>query len=307
MKREEFYYLSADKKTQIHAVEWKPEGEIKGIIQIIHGVTEHILRYEECAKFFTEKGFVVVGNDHIGHGESIAPNTEPMYFGKDGSWNFVVRDMKKCMELTKQKYINTPYYMIGFSLGSFVLRTYLIDYNNDKIDGAVIIGTGDISKIEANIAMYMANKEAKKVGEEHTSPVIKQLTFDTYNKKFKPNKTDFDWLCASEEQLDKYIKDSKRGKALSAGLFRELLYGMKYTSDIKNMKKMNKELPVIFLSGDKDPVGKEGNGVIKTLKKFEKIGMKNAKIKLYAGLRHDILHEDSRYKIYTDIYKWIIE
>ena len=305
MIKNEFYYPSADGKTQIHAVEWKPETEIKGVIQITHGVTEYILRYENFAEFFTQKGFVVVGNDHLGHGQSIAPNGKPMYFGPNGSWNFVVKDIDTCKQMTKKKYPNVPYMILGFSLGSFLVRTYLIDYAQEPLDGAIIMGTGYIPNFKIAIAKMMANKEAKKVGEENTSPVIKSLTFETYNKLFKPNRTAFDWLCSNEEALDEYIKDPLRGEDYSAGLFREMLTGMQYTADLKNIQKMNKKIPIFLLSGDKDPVGEFGKGVIKTHEIFKKAGIEDVEIKLYPNLRHDILHEKCKDTIYNDIYLWL--
>ncbi len=305
MIKNEFYYPSADGKTQIHAVEWKPETEIKGVIQIAHGVTEYILRYENFAEFFTQKGFVVVGNDHLGHGQSIAPNGKPMYFGPNGSWNFVVKDIDTCKQMTKKKYPNVPYMILGFSLGSFLVRTYLIDYAQEPLDGAIIMGTGYIPNFKIAIAKMMANKEAKKVGEENTSPLIKSLTFETYNKLFKPNRTAFDWLCSNEEALDEYIKDPLRGENYSAGLFREMLTGMQYTAELKNIQKMNKKMPIFLLSGDKDPVGEFGKGVIKTHEIFKKAGIEDVEIKLYQNLRHDILHEKCKDTIYNDIYLWL--
>lgn len=304
MIKNEFYYSSADEKTRIHAVEWKPEKEIIGVIQIAHGVTEHILRYEHFAEFFTQKGFVVVGNDHIGHGTSIAPNSKPMYFGPKNSWNFVVKDIETCKKMIKKKYPDIPYILLGFSLGSFLLRTYLIDYAKEALDGAIIMGTGYIPDFKIAIAKMMANKEAKKVGEENTSPVIKSLTFENYNKLFKPNRTECDWLCSNEEALDEYLKDPLRGENYSAGLFRELLSGMQYTSNLKNIERMNKRIPILLLSGDKDPVGDFGKGVIKTFDIFRKSGIENVDIKLYQNVRHDILHEKCRDTIYNDIYEW---
>lgn len=304
MNKNEFYYLSADGKTQIHAVEWIPDEKPKAILQIAHGVTEYILRYEQFAEYLVEKGIMVVGNDHLGHGKSIAKDSEPMYFGPTGSWKWAVEDMYTCTKMIKEKYPEIPYYMLGFSLGSFLLRTYLIEYPK-AIDAAIIMGTGETSPVQIALAKFIANKEAKKVGENHTSPMIKKLTFDTYNKFFAPNRTDYDWLCSDNEGLDEYIADPMRGGNLSAGLFREMLSGMKFTSEIKNLKKMNLDTPILFISGDEDPVGEKGKGVIKAYHKFQNIGMKDVEIKLYPKLRHDILHEKCKKEIYEYVYNWI--
>lgn len=304
MNKNEFYYLSADGKTQIHAVEWIPDEKPKAILQIAHGVTEYILMYEQFAEYLVEKGIMVVGNDHLGHGKSIAKDSEPMYFGPTGSWKWAVEDMYTCTKMIKEKYPEIPYYMLGFSLGSFLLRTYLIEYPK-AIDAAIIMGTGETPPVQIALAKFIANKEAKKVGENHTSPMIKKLTFDTYNKFFAPNRTDYDWLCSDNEGLDEYIADPMRGGNLSAGLFREMLSGMKFTSEIKNLKKMNLDTPILFISGDEDPVGEKGKGVIKAYHKFQNIGMKDVEIKLYPKLRHDILHEKCKKEIYEYVYNWI--
>lgn len=304
MNKNEFYYLSADGKTQIHAVEWIPDEKPKAILQIAHGVTEYILRYEQFAEYLVKKGIMVVGNDHLGHGKSIAKDSEPMYFGPTGSWKWAVEDMYTCTKMIKEKYPEIPYYMLGFSLGSFLLRTYLIEYPGIA-DAAIIMGTGETPPVQIALAKFIANKEAKKVGENHTSPMIKKLTFDTYNKFFAPNRTDYDWLCSDNEGLDEYIADPMRGGNLSAGLFREMLSGMKFTSEIKNLKKMNLNTPILFISGDEDPVGEKGKGVIKAYHKFQDIGMKDVEIKLYPKLRHDILHEKCKKEIYEYVYNWI--
>ena len=304
MNKNEFYYLSADGKTQIHAVEWIPDEKPKAILQIAHGFTEYILRYEQFAEYLVKKGIMVVGNDHLGHGKSIAKDSEPMYFGPTGSWKWAVEDMYTCTKMIKEKYPEIPYYMLGFSLGSFLLRTYLIEYPGIA-DAAIIMGTGETPPVQIALAKFIANKEAKKVGENHTSPMIKKLTFDTYNKFFAPNRTDYDWLCSDNEGLDEYIADQMRGGNLSAGLFREMLSGMKFTSEIKNLKKMNLNTTILFIYGDEDPVGEKGKGVIKAYHKFQDIGMKDVEIKLYPKLRHDILHEKCKKEIYEYVYNWI--
>ena len=151
----------------------------------------------------------------------------------------------------------------------------------------------------------MANSEVKKHGDSAFTDKIDDLTFGTYNKKFKPNRTKLDWLCGNEEALDKYLEDVNRGESFSAGLFRELLSGMMYDRDIENIKKMNEDLPVLFLSGDNDPVGDFGKGVKTAYSDFKKAGIKNLDIKLYPGLRHDILNEKNKEDVYNDVFDWL--
>ena len=306
MKKEEFNYLSSDGKTMIHAVKWIPSGEVKMVLQISHGVTEHILRYEKFANYFSLRGILVVGNDHLGHGSSIIPNAQPMYFGSVGSWNKVVEDIEKCREIISSQYSGIPYCLLGFSLGSFAVRTHLIDYPG-RVDMCILIGTGQTPNLSIKLAKFMANKEAKKYGEQFSSPVIRQLTFGTYNKMFAPNRTEFDWLCSNEESIDEYINDPLRGDSMSSGLFREMLTGMEYTAKLENMKKMDRTMPILLLSGSKDPVGDCGKGVIKTVKSLKKAEIQDITFKIYPDLRHDILNEKDNKEIYEDIYKWLNE
>lgn len=305
MKKNELFFLSADNKTNIHMVIWEPENKPVGVVQIVHGVTEHIMRYEEMADFFTDRDVAVVGIDLLGHGLSTNNGEKKMYFGPAGSWNYVVKDIDECYRHVKELYPDVPYTMLGFSLGSFLARTYLINYPGN-VDAAILVGTGYNSDIEVALAKSIVKKEAKKYGEDVATDKIKELTFDTYNKKFKPNRTDYDWLCLSNTMLDQYIADELRGGVMSVGLFREMLDGIKYTCNIKNMKRMNINNPILFLSGTMDPVGNFGKGVEQVVKAFKKVGVNECFLKMYDNLRHDILHEDERLTIYEDIYSWLL-
>lgn len=300
MKREEFYYLSADKKTKIHAVEWLPETEPVAILQIAHGITEHILRYEKTAEYFTEKGIAVVGNDHLGHGTSVFERSDFMYCRK---WDDLVEDVHTLQEMQRKKYPRIPYYMLGFSLGSFVVRNYISKYPG-KTDAAILMGTGMTPAFQLALASMLVKKEAKKIGEKNSSPMIQQLSFETYNKHFKPNQTKCDWLCKDREGLEDYFNDELCGDCISAGLFREMLHGMEITGKRSTIEQMKKELPVLLLSGDEDPVGEQGKGVTRVLKTFERAGIKQVSMKLYPG-RHDILHEACKDTVVQDIEEWI--
>lgn len=304
MLKEELTYKSDDKKTNIHSVKWIPEGEVKGIIQIVHGMTEHILRYEEFAEYFTEKGYVVVGIDLIGHGTSIAKDSKPMYFGPIGSWKHVVKDVLKCRNMTQKEYPNVPIYLVGFSLGSFVVRTYMIKMKH-RVDGIILIGTGQKSSIELALAKMMVKKEIKKIGEDNTNDVIRKLSLESYNKYFKPNRTYCDWLLANEEALDEYINDELCGDSISAGLFYEMINAMIYTGNKKNIAKMDMDIPILLLSGEDDPVGDFGKGIDMVYKLFNKVGAKSVEKKLYQGMRHDILREKDKENVYNDIINWI--
>lgn len=304
MTKKEFYFLSADKKTNIHAVEWIPDEEPRAILQISHGVTEHILCYEEFAEYFTERGFVVAGNDHIGHGTSITKGATPMYFGPDGSWFWAAEDLYTCREHLKKRHGELPCIIMGLSLGSFLARSCAI-HHPGMADGLVLAGTGQSAAWQLSMIRWIVKIIAKKSGDDSTTPLIQNLSFGTYNKQFAPNETDFDWLCASREGLRNYIDDPLRGEKMSAGLFREMLNGMIFTGDLENQKKMDKSNPILLISGEDDPVGERGKGVYRTLQSLSKAGVKDVTIKIYPDMRHDIFLETKRYDIFHYIHLWI--
>ena len=304
MVRNEFTFLSADGKTPIHAVEWLPEGQVRAVLQISHGVAEYILRYEPFAEYLTARGFAVVGHDHLGHGQSVAEGSARLYFGPKGSWNWVVDDIDRRRNLAKEKFPQVPYFLLGHSMGSFLARTYLIRYPG-AVDAVVIMGTGQMPPAVIAGGMAVAAEEARRVGEDQVSPLVDKLSFDAYNKRFAPNRTGFDWLSLNQDNVDRYIADPLCGGNASTGLFREMLGGLSFIAKPQNLKRMNLNIPVLFISGEMDPVGDCGKGVQRAYESFRKAGVRDVSLKLYPELRHEILNETCRETVYDDIYQWL--
>ena len=300
----EFTYRSADGKTPIHAVEWLPDGQIRAVLQISHGVAEYILRYAPFAEFLTERGFAVVGHDHLGHGQSVLRGAPRLYFGTKGSWNWVVDDMETRRRMAASHFPGVPYFLLGHSMGSFLARTYLIRYPG-SVSGAILMGTGQMSPAILAGGKAVAAVESRRIGPEACSPVVDQLAFGAYNKKFAPNRTGFDWLSANEDNVDAYIADPLCGENASIGLFREMLHGLSFIAKAENLKKMNLRTPILFVSGAEDPVGDCGKGVQRAFRSFQKAGVQDVSLKLYPGLRHEILNEKSRSDVYADLYQWL--
>lgn len=304
MVRNEFTFLSADGKTPIHAVEWLPDGDVQAVLQIAHGVSEYILRYEPFAEYLTAWGFAVVGHDHLGHGSSLLPDAPLLHFGPRGSWNWVVDDMDTRRNLAKRSFPGVPYFLLGHSMGSFLARTYLIRYPG-AVDGAIIMGTGQMAPALLAGGKAVAIAEGRRIGEENVSPLVQKLSFGTYNKIFAPNRTDFDWLSVNEENVDRYIADPLCGGNASIGLFREMLGGMSFIAAAENLKKMNLNTPILFISGEMDPVGDCGKGVKRAYESFRKAGVRDVSLTLYPELRHEILNETCRETVFHDIYQWL--
>ena len=303
--RKEFTFPSADGRTAIHAVEWHPAGEPAGILQIAHGVAEYALRYEPFARFLNAHGFLVVANDHLGHGESVAEGAPRLYFGEKGSWQHVVDDMYTLRCRTGEAYPELPYFIMGHSMGSFLTRTYLIRYPG-TVKGAILMGTGQNPDAMLVGGKALASVLARKVGRENASDVVEKLAFGAYNKAFAPNRTGYDWLSVSEENVDAYIAAPLCGADATVGLFRQMLLGIRFNQRLSNLRQMDPQTPVLFIAGGKDPVGDCGNGVRRTYQEFRRAGVQDCTLKLYPGLRHEILNEKAQQRqIFEDIGLWL--
>ena len=302
--RKEFYFPSSDGVTQIHAVEWLPEGDVRGVYQIAHGVAEYALRYEPFAEFLTEHGFAVVANDHIGHGLSVAEGAARLWFGEKDGWTHVVDDMYALRNLTAQKYPGLPYFLMGHSMGSFLTRTYLIRYPG-TVSAAIVMGTGQQPGYIVAGGKMAAKFFGKKCGFNQFNATVDNLAFGSYNKPFEPKRTEFDWLSANSENVDAYIADPLCGGETTVGLFRDMLGGIGFIAKPANLAKMNMDTPVFFVSGAMDPVGDLGKGTTKAYESFRKAGVKDVTLKLYPGLRHEILNEKEAAQVRADILAWV--
>ena len=302
--RKEFYFPSSDGKTQIHAVEWLPDGEPVGVYQIAHGVAEYALRYEPFAEFLNGKGFVVVANDHIGHGQSVAEGEPPLYFGEKDGWTHVVDDMYALHSLAANSFPGLPYFLMGHSMGSFLARTFLIRYPG-KVDAAIIMGTGQQPAYMVAGGRLAAQVIGKKSGFDKFNETVDNLAFGAYNKPFEPKRTSYDWLSANTENVDAYIADPLCGGGATVGLFLEMLGGIGFICKQSNVRKMDLNTPVLFISGADDPVGDMSKGVKKAYESFRSAGVRDVSLKLYPGLRHEILNEKEREQVYADIWAWM--
>lgn len=269
---------------------WQPDGEAKAVLQITHGMTEHMGRYERFAADLCSHGIAVAGFDLRGHGKNPG-NPEIASFGK-GGWTAAIEDMRQFFVDLQQRFPGIPHYMLGFSLGSFLLREYLGMYP-EGVAGAIIAGTGHEPGWLLGILIALVKGEIKKSGFDGTTDRIKTLSFGTYNRNFKPNRTEADWLCGDAEELDQYLADPLVRKNISAGLFWELLGSMKRTEKAESYAAWNKEMPVLLLYGTEDPVGKAGKGVTNLRSMLQKAGLRHLDCQQFPNARHDIFHEES--------------
>ena len=257
--RTEIFELAGYNGTNLPACLWFPEGKVKAVLQITHGMTEHMGRYEVLADYLCTRGIAAAGFDLRGHGKNPG-DSEVASFGKNG-WAASIADMRLFYALLQARFSGVPHYMLGFSLGSFLLREYLTKYPGEgEIAGAIIMGTGHQPGWLLSIMMGIVNGQIKKAGFDKTTDLVRQLSFGAYNQKFKPNRTAADWLCADEAELNQYLADPLVRKDISAGLFWELLGSMKRTGSAVEYDGWT-GLPILLISGQDDPVGDGGKGV----------------------------------------------
>ena len=303
---QEFTFLSSDGKTSLHAMEWLPEGrDVIGVLQIAHGVAEHIARYDGFARFLNEQGLAVVGHDHLGHGRSIAPGDTPVYFGHGNTWDTVVDDLYALHLRLREEFPGKPLFLMGHSMGSFLARTYLIRYPG-TVRSAVIMGTGWQPELMIRGELAVVKALAARHGDDAVSDFVNNLAFGGYNRAFAPNRTGVDWLSADTENVDRYIDDPLCGQSATVGLFRQMLSGIRFNQRPENLRKMDRDMPVLIVSGQQDPVGGMMKGVIRTRDAFCSAGMRNVTLLSYPGLRHEILNEKDRQQtVYDDIAGWL--
>ena len=278
-------YESSSGRCDIHVVVWMPDSDKYdkpvGVIQIAHGMIDHIERFNEMAMYFANRGYVVAGNDHLGHGDSVASKDDWGYFddsvSPDESAMYLILDMHRLTRIMKKKFPELPYIIMGHSMGSYMLRRYLMKYGSD-VDAAVILGTGNQSMavVEAGILAAKAVLRAK--GDRYRSKVLSKLMFGTYNAGI----------------------DSPKSANLG------FLNIIKYDIQEKNVAKTPAELPVLFASGLADPVGNYGKDVKKAYMMYTR-HLNDVELRLYEDCRHELHSEQNRDEIFEDIYDWIKE
>lgn len=302
--RDEFYFPSKDGNTEIHTIEWKPEGEVRAVLQICHGMVEYIRRYDEFAQFLCGEGYYVVGNDHLGHGKSIQAKSEYGFFNEKYGNACVLGDMHTLRQRTEKKYPGVPYFMLGHSMGSSLLRQYIQMYGNG-LNGAVLMGTvADHKKAALLFGKRLCRVMAAFRGWHYRSKMVDNLVLGAYNKKFKPARTRADWITSDNENLDMYVADPLCSFMFTVNAYYNVFSGMIGIQRKESVYMIPKGLPVLFVSGADDPVGEFGKGVRKIYEKYRAAGIRDVTLRLYTGDRHEILNETDRDQVYKDLLGW---
>jgi len=305
---------SDDRNTSIHAVRWEPDdGNIKAALQLVHGMGEYIMRYDEYARFMADKGFAVYGHDHIGHGESVINPDELGLMHCRYPDETMVEDIYSNYKIIKAQHPDKPYFILGHSMGSYLLREFL-SAKSPKIkgvNGAIIMGTGTEPDAAIFAGRTLCSLLMKINGRDRKSNLIKGLMFGKAYKQFDTTgmHPENSWLSKNVENVLSFTDPNKNKYACEFSLngYMVLLRATWYDNRMSNIRNMNMDTPILFVSGDQDPVGAMGTGVKKAYDKFAAAGVKDLSIRLYEGDRHEILNETDRNIVYNDLYKWMLE
>ena len=298
-------YASHDGTSQIYALLWdEPNLQPRGIVQIVHGASEYCERYRHFARFLVGEGFVVCANDHIGHGKSVHDKADLGHMPAKGGKEALVADVDELRRRISDRYPDVPYIMLGHSMGSFILRIYLTQHG-DGLGAAVLSGTGQQPKALSSFGHITALLIAKIKGENYRSTFLHNLGMGALAKTIPNARTPFDWISTDPAVVDAYVKDDACGMMFSVGGYATLtdITGEMVTE--ASAKAVPDGLPLLFMSGSEDPVGEKGKAVKAAVEQYRRAGLKNVSLRLYDGLRHEILNEPVREQVYRDVVEWL--
>lgn len=297
-------FRSSDGKTDIHVLLWQPEGEIRGVLQIVHGMCEFAERYDEFAAFLAGQGFVVCANDHLGHGRSVTGEGELGFFRmKDGD-GALISDMRKLHVIMKKKYPDVPYYMLGHSMGSFLTRQYMELYGQE-LAGVIISGTGSYPHAVVGFGKRLCRCFAMVKDWHYRSRFIENMAKGSYNKAFEPVRTPYDWLTRDESIVDRFASDPLNTFIFTVNGYYTMFTAIEKAQNRKLIAGIPKNLPILLVSGTMDPVGSFTKGVKTAYEALKKAGISDVQMHLFEGDRHEILNELDREDVYQYLLDWL--
>ena len=278
-----------------------PEGEIKGLFHIVHGMTEHIERYDQLMSNLAECGFVAFGFDNLGHGKTAKDDSELGFIAHNDGWKYLVNDVSAFGAAVKKLYPDKPLTLMGHSMGSFIVRLTAISFK-DYCQKLIICGSAYKNPL-ASAGLMLTSALKKLRGEKYVSKAVLNMAFGAYNKKFE-GITKYDWLTKDRAVIEKYIQDKYCNFDFTVSAMHDLITLINICNNKKWFVELEKALPVLLIAGDCDPVGDYGNGVKQIYLKLKESGA-DAQLKLYENCRHEILNDTCKDEVISDILRFI--
>ncbi len=303
--KEEYSFLSSNEKNQIKYYVYVPKGEIKAMFQISHGMCEYVERYEDFIDFLTGKGFLVFGNDHLGHKGSVNSKADLGYMGAEGGWKHMYEDVHTLSKMMKKEHPGLKLFLFGHSMGSFIVRAVMANYVTDY-DGVILCGTSGTNpmtalglKVVRFLRMFRSGK-AK-------SLFVTAGSFKDYNSRYDKVHSGYEWLSRDVKIQEEFTKDPYTNFTFSLAGYNDLFEMLTYISADNWYNLIPENLPLFMISGDMDPVGNWGDGIREVDEKLRRKDRKEYAMKLYPDMRHEILNEIGKEEVYEDIHSWLIK
>lgn len=302
--RKEYKVPSSVGNRMLRTVVWTPLGKSKAAVVLVHGMMEHIDRYEEFAMYLRRQGYAVVGYDQLGHGKTAVNREELGFFAKKQGQKIVIQDIQRVIVCTKKQFPEVPVILFGHSMGSFFVRKYVTVYGKE-IDGAIFCGTGAMPMPTLSAGLTVARFLKLTKGSHYRSAFLHSQVFDANNRQIENPQTEKDWLTKDVNKLQENLQDPYCNFMFTTGAYVDF---MKIIFDLqrkKGLSHMPKELPVLMIAGGQDPVGHEGEDVAILCDIFREMGMEQVTLILCEEDRHEILNETDRQAVYRQIEKWM--
>ncbi|WP_339725610.1 alpha/beta hydrolase [uncultured Paraglaciecola sp.] len=289
---------------QLHCYQWLPAGDIKAVIQIAHGMAEHGARYARLAACLNAQGLAVYANDHRGHGKSIQHGQALGHMADEDAWNKAVDDLDKLNTEIRSRHPNTPIILLGHSMGSFLTQSYLSKYG-ENIAAVALSASNGPPGVLGKIAQLIIRFEKLRFGKQGHSALMSAMTFKAFNKAFKPNRTEFDWLSRDNAEVDNYVADPLCGFECSVASWQGMLDALTSIASDQTLAVMDKSKAIYVISGTDDPVGEKSKGVKRLLAAYKKHNFINVTHKFYTEARHELFNETNRDEVTNDFIAWV--
>lgn len=306
MRNSTFEWVADDGK-RIVVYEWKPDADTapRAVVHIVHGMSEHAARYARVAEVLTSEGFVVVGHDQRGHGKTASEDELGFLAAQDG-FGQAIADIRGLLAHTRKQYPGTRQAVIGHSMGSFLTQRIMVE-EGPNLSAVVLSATNGPPNALARAGIFVARAERARLGDRGKSRLLQGLSFDGFNRAFRPNRTAFDWLSRDEAEVDKYVHDNRCGFPATASLWVQLLEALPTLLQPGAVAKIPKSLPVYVLAGAEDPVHDKTKNLKGLLDAYSKAGLKDVTYRVWPGARHEVFNETNRTQVIAEMNAWLLQ
>lgn len=296
------FWLTANDRSRLYVNQWMPDAPPKALVMLSHGMAEHSGRYARLAQALCSAGYGLYALDQRGHGRTADAGTLGLYAEKDG-WNKVVGDLASLNQHIGQQHPGMPIVLLGHSMGSYIAQAYLL-HHSASLDGVILSGSNFQPVALYRAARAIARFERLRQGVRGRSALIEFLSFGSFNKAFKPNRTAFDWLSRDPAEVDQYINDPLCGFRCTNQLWIDLLGGLQQISKASNLAQIDPGLPILVIGGECDPVS-EGKRLTGLADALRAAGCQHLQLTVYPQARHEVFNETNRDDVTADVLTWL--